>query len=221
MCQAVGLEEREAEPQEEGGGQRCEELEGPAEGEPEGVRFRIRPCGPGPEGADAFQGAGPGVIMLLVPFFPAVQGGDGDAPLSAERGHRLCALCVVIQDGEDEEQGIVGEGDQAVREDGMAVVTGCMPSAAGAFAALFAQADGDQDLLVDPLSVFYVSNAAAVGGGLPGVPDPFAAALAGMSVGVIVDEGSFGKLQLIGTGGARGGGYGDPLHWLILSLAPA
>ena len=162
--------------------------------------------------------------MLPVTLFPAVQGRNGDLPEgadlgdSAPGGFRLESVRVVPEDREDKEQGEVGEGDQGIWKEGVAVVAVRIASPPFAFPAFLAQAERDQEILIDPATITDVGDAAAVGGGLPGSPDALTATVAGVAVGVVVSDGLSGKLKLIRGREPGVGRYSNSLHWLILSL---
>lgn len=58
---------------------------------------------------------------------PAVERGDGDAPVLAETGHGTMPVKVCKKDCKDEPQGIGPERNEAVREKGMRAAAGITP----------------------------------------------------------------------------------------------
>ena len=225
MRQVVGLEERKPEAHEEVSGKMSEGIMDPSQGPSDRFGFRLfgSPLsglhGIGLELPDAHGGISPGFVMVHVTFFPAVQGRDGDGPVRTEVCDGTGAPGILIQDGEDEAEGVVGEGDEGIRKDSMAVIPGSRSARTVTFAAFPAQVDGDHDILIEAPAVFDVGDAAPVGGGFPKSPDLPAAALAGTPVGIESGEGILGDLEVIGTEAGLSGRYSYSLHWLILSMA--
>ena len=100
----------------------------------------------------------------------------------------------------------------------MVVITGSSTTPAFAFPTVPAQADRDHELVINAFTVPDIRDTAPISGGSPGMPDPPAAAVAGVEIGIVAGESFLSGFQFIGTGRPKDGRYSYPLHWLILSL---
>lgn len=94
---------------------------------------------------DAVQGVRPGIVLVFVTPDPAVKGGNGDLPVFAELYNSAGAfrIGILLKDGKYERQCIGREGDEDLREYGMQVIPVMVAGSINAFAAFFAEIDGN------------------------------------------------------------------------------
>ena len=94
---------------------------------------------------DAVQGVCPGVVLVFVTPDPVVKGGNGDLPVFAElyNSEGTLRIGILLKDGEYERQCISREGDDDLGEYGMQVIPVMVAGPINAFAAFFAEIDGN------------------------------------------------------------------------------
>ena len=111
---------------------------------------------------DAVECAGPGVIVATESIPPGIKRCGRDIPVQADPLNGPRVVKVVMEHGQNEEQGELCEGDQVVRKDGMVVVAVFTAAAIFGFSAFLTEVDGDVDFIRDGLSVAGPGNRALV-----------------------------------------------------------
>ncbi len=162
---------------------------------------------------DAVECAGPGVIVATESIPPGIKRCGRDIPVQADLLNGPRVVKVVMEHGQNEEQGELSEGDQVVRKDGMVVVAVFTAAAIFGFSAFLTEVGGDVNLIRDRLSVAEPGDESLVRCSLTVAPYESAASLTAMAVGIIDVKAGLGVFQLVEIGtGQNGRHVGDSLH---------
>ena len=162
---------------------------------------------------DAVECVGPSVIVAAESTPPGIKRCGRDIPVQADLFNGPRVVKVVMEHGQNEEQGELSEGDQIVRKDGMVIVPIFTAAAIFGFSAFLTEVGGDVNLIRDRLSVAGPGDETLVGRSLTVAPYESAASLAAMTVGIIAVKTFLCVLQLVKNGTGQDGRHvGDSLH---------